>query len=119
MLITRDGGGLLGALGHNSLRLDKADRERIGREPRAKAAVGVLAPVSEADFVAGKLTELGGTAEAHEVSDKALEEAHPAAAARFCQVLLPRPAHPASRRRGQACRGRPTSVAGRAGSPLP
>jgi hypothetical protein len=40
----------------------------------------VLAPVSEADFVAGKLTELGGTAEAHDVSDEALEEAHAAAA---------------------------------------
>jgi len=44
MLITRDGGGLLGALDHKDLGLDGADRERIGRE-LGKAAVGVLAPV--------------------------------------------------------------------------
>jgi hypothetical protein len=39
----------------------------------------VLAPVSEATFVADKLTDLGGAAEAHAVSDEALEEAHAAA----------------------------------------
>ena len=44
-----------------------------------KAAVGVLAPVSEAQFVSDKLAELGGAAETHEVSDEALEEAHAAA----------------------------------------
>jgi uncharacterized membrane protein len=55
------GGGLLGALHHKGLGLDEADRERIGSElAGGKAAVGVLAPVSEADFVASKLTELGG-----------------------------------------------------------
>jgi hypothetical protein len=47
--------------------------------PGGKAAVGVLAPVSGATFVADKLTELGGVAETHEVSDEALEEAHAAA----------------------------------------
>jgi hypothetical protein len=74
------GGGLLGALHHKGLGLDEADRERIGSElAGGKAAVGVLAPVSEAGFVAGKLTELGGAAEAHEVSDEDLEEAHTAA----------------------------------------
>jgi uncharacterized membrane protein len=74
------GGGLLGALHHKGLGLDEADRERLGSElAGGKAAVGVLAPVSEADFVASKLTELGGTAEAHDVSDEALEEAHAAA----------------------------------------
>ena len=74
------GGGLLGALHHKGLGLDEADRERLGSElAGGKAAVGVLAPVSEANFVASKLTELGGTAEAHEVSDEALEEAHAAA----------------------------------------
>jgi uncharacterized membrane protein len=74
------GGGLLGALHHKGLGLDEADRERIGSElAGGKAAVGVLAPVSEADFVAGKLTELGGAAEAHDVSDEDLEEAHAAA----------------------------------------
>ncbi len=74
------GGGLLGALHHKGLGLDQADRERIGRDLEGgKAAVGVLAPVSEAGFVADKLTELGGAAETHEVPDEALEEAHSAA----------------------------------------
>ena len=69
------GGGLLGALHHKGLGIDPADRERIGRELQGgKAAVGVLAPVSEAKFVADKLTELGGAAETHEVSDEALGE---------------------------------------------
>ena len=58
------GGGLLGALRHKNLGLDEADRERIGSELEGgKAAVGVLAPVSEATFVAGELADLGGTAE--------------------------------------------------------
>ena len=74
------GGGLLGALHHKGLGIDAADRERIGRELQGgKAAIGVLAPVSEAKFVADKLTELGGAAETHEVSDEALEEARAAA----------------------------------------
>jgi uncharacterized membrane protein len=74
------GGGLLGALHHKNLGLDDADRERIGRELQGgKAAIGVLAPVSEATVVAAKLEELGGTAEAHEVSDEVLDEAHTAA----------------------------------------
>jgi hypothetical protein len=40
----------------------------------------VLAPVSESGIVTSKLTDLGGTTEAHEVPDEALEEAHTAAA---------------------------------------
>lgn len=73
------GGGLLGALHHKNLGLDEADRERIGSQlAGGKAAVGVLAPVSEATFVADKLTALGGTAETHPVSDEAVEEAHTA-----------------------------------------
>ena len=76
------GGGLLGALHHKNLGLGEADRDRIGRELKGgKAAVGVLAPVSEASIVARELTDLGGTAEAHDVSDEALEEAHTAATA--------------------------------------
>ena len=76
------GGGLLGALHHKNLGLDEADRERIRRELEGgKAAVGVLAPVSEAAVVADKLSELGGTAETHPVSDEAVEEAKTAAAA--------------------------------------
>ena len=74
------GGGLLGALHHKNLGLDEADRDRIGSELQGgKAAVGVLAPVAEAAFVADKLTDLGGTAETHSVSDEAVEEAQTAA----------------------------------------
>ena len=74
------GGGLLGALHHKNLGLGEADRERIGSELQGgKAAVGVLAPVAEVSFVTGKLTELGGTAETHPVSDQAVEEAQAAA----------------------------------------
>jgi uncharacterized membrane protein len=76
------GGGLLGALHHKGLGIDPADRERIGSELQGgKAAVGVLAPVSEAKFVADKLTELGGVAETHDISDEHLEEAHAATTA--------------------------------------
>jgi hypothetical protein len=74
------GGGLLGALHHKNLGLGEIDRDRIGRELEGgKAAVGVLAPVSETSVVASKLTDLGGMTEAHEVSDEVLEEAHTAA----------------------------------------
>jgi len=74
------GGGLLGALHHKNLGLNEADRERISSELEGgKAAVGVLAPVSEATVVADKLAELGGTAETHPVSDEAVEEAQSAA----------------------------------------
>ena len=75
------GGGLLGALHHKNLGLDEADRDRIGSELEGgKAAVGVLAPVAEADFVAGKLADLGGIPETHPVSDEAVEQAQAAAA---------------------------------------
>jgi hypothetical protein len=74
-------GGLLGALHHKDLGLSEADRERIRNElEEGKAAVGVLAPVSEATIVADKLTELGGTSETHPVSDEAVQEAQKAAA---------------------------------------
>ena len=73
------GGGLAGALHHKNLGLSKADRERIGEELQGgKAAVGVLAPVEEAAIVRDKLTELGGAAESHPVSDEALQEAQTA-----------------------------------------
>ena len=76
------GGGLLGAFHRKNLGLKEADRERIrGELQGGKAAVGVLAPVDEATVVAGKLTELGGTAETHAVSDEVIEEAQTAAAA--------------------------------------
>jgi hypothetical protein len=76
------GGGLLGALHHKNLGLDDADRERLHQELEGgKAAVGVLAPVSEAPVVADRLTELGGSSETHDVSDEAVEEAQTAATA--------------------------------------
>jgi hypothetical protein len=75
------GGGLLGALHHKNLGLDEEDRERLGDELEGgKAAVGVLAPVSEATAVADKLTELGGITQAHLVSDEAVEAAQTTAA---------------------------------------
>lgn len=74
------GGAALGALHHKNLGLNDGDRERIGKQLEdGKAALGVLAPVAEADAVSTKLVELGGTAEAHETSDKALEEVQVAA----------------------------------------
>jgi hypothetical protein len=76
------GGGLLGALHHKNLGMGEADRERIGSELEGgKAAVGVLAPVAEADFVASKLADLGGVPETHPISDEAVEEAQTAATA--------------------------------------
>ena len=73
-------GAGLGALHHKGLGLDKADRERLGAElGDGKAAVGVLAPASEADAVQAKLAELGGAAESHTVTDEDLEEANAAA----------------------------------------
>ena len=73
-------GGVLGAFHHKNLGLEEADRERLNSELQGgKAAVGVLAPVSEAKVVADQLTELGGTSETHEVSDEAVEEAQTAA----------------------------------------
>ncbi len=50
------------------------DTARIGRELDAgHAAVGVLAWDSETDAVSGKLKELGGTPETHEVAKLAAE----------------------------------------------
>jgi len=67
------GGGVLGSFHHKGLGLTVEDRQRIGKElTGGKAAVGVLVPTDEAGAVAGKLTELGGDVEAHDVSDEAL-----------------------------------------------
>jgi len=75
------GGGLLGALHHKGLGLDKDARQRLGSAlTDGKAAVGVLSPASEATAVSAKLTDLGGTTESHTVTDDDLEEAHEAAA---------------------------------------
>src|SRR5215218_7578324 len=76
------GGGLLGALHHKGLGLDEDERERLGAElNEGKAAVGVLAQVGEAGAVSAKLTELGGSAQLHNITDEDLEEARLAAAA--------------------------------------
>jgi len=74
------GGGLLGALHHKNLGLDKADRARLGSKLEGgKAAVGVLVPRADAGFMADKLAAMGGTAETHQVSAAAVEEATKAA----------------------------------------
>jgi len=74
------GGGLLGALHHKNLGLDKADRARLGSELEGgKAAVGVLVALSEAGFMVDKLASMGGTPETHQVSAEAVEEATKAA----------------------------------------
>jgi hypothetical protein len=67
------GGGLLGHFVHKGLGLTAEDKARIGAElSGGKAAVGVLAKDEEAGMIVGKLSELGGEVEAHEVSDEAL-----------------------------------------------
>jgi len=68
------GGGILGHFHHKGLGLSAEDKERIGAElAGGKAAVGILATGDEAEAISAKLTELGGTAEVHEVTEEALE----------------------------------------------
>jgi hypothetical protein len=78
------GGGIIGHFHHKGIGMTPEDRERISAElAGGKAAVGVLTTSDdEASAVSGKLTELGGQVEAHEVTDEALAavaEAAPAA----------------------------------------
>ncbi len=69
------GGGLLGAFHHKGLGLKAADRERIAAQlSGGQAAVGVLVNPAIAIDVSAKLTELGGTAEVHEVTEEAVAE---------------------------------------------
>jgi uncharacterized membrane protein len=76
------GGGILGHFHHKGLGLTDADRQRLETElTSGKAAVGVLASGEEADAIVGKLSELGGDVEAHDVSDEALEAVAAAAPA--------------------------------------
>ena len=57
----------------------------VGAALRAgRAAVGVLAAVDEADAISARLAALGGTPQAHVVSDDALEEALNAATSVAC-----------------------------------
>ena len=68
------GGAAAGALHHKGLGLDAADQVRITEElQNGRAAVGVMAPTKDGDFISQKLQELGGTPESHPVSDEALE----------------------------------------------
>ena len=70
------GGAAAGALHHKSLGLTDADKARLASELTAgKAAVGVLADFDTAPLISERLTELGGTPEAHELSDEAVEAA--------------------------------------------
>ncbi len=76
------GGGILGHFHHKGLGLSWEDRERLGTElTGGKAAVGVLATEEEAGAISGKLAELGGTVEAYQVTDEALEAVAAAAPA--------------------------------------
>ena len=86
------GGGILGHFHHKGLGLTDADRERIGAElAGGKAAIGVLVEEDpEARLISDKLTELGGTAEIHEVTEEALAAVAAAAPAE------PDPAPPAT-----------------------
>ena len=75
------GGGILGAMHHKGLGLTQADQDRIGGElVGGRAAVGVLATADEALAISSRLSELGGEAEVHDVSDEALDEAATVAA---------------------------------------
>ncbi len=69
------GGGILGHFHHRGLGLTDADRERIAAElAGGKAAIGVLVEEdAEAAMISRRLTDLGGTAEIHEVTAEALE----------------------------------------------
>jgi uncharacterized membrane protein len=72
------GGGAIGTLFRRGL--PEEEVERIGGELDAgHAAVGALVEEGEAAQVTAKLTELGGTAEAHAVSGAGLEQAQAAA----------------------------------------
>jgi len=69
------GGGLLGAFHHKGLGLKAADRDRIASQlTGGQAAVGVLVVPAMAIDVSAKLSELGGTAEVHEVTEEAVAE---------------------------------------------
>jgi uncharacterized membrane protein len=67
-------GGAAGHFHHKGLGLTAEDRERLGAElTGGKAAVGVLVPATESDGIAAMLADLAETAEAHDVSEEALD----------------------------------------------
>jgi uncharacterized membrane protein len=68
-------GGVIGAFFHKGLGMSKDDLARIeGELDGGRAAVGILAKDEEAASVAGKLEELGGETETHEMTDEALDQ---------------------------------------------
>ena len=84
------GGGVLGHFHHKGLGLTPEDRTRITAElSEGKAAVGVIAPSTEADAVSAKLVQLGGVAEVHDVSDEALAAVAAASPADTAAVTTP------------------------------
>ena len=68
------GGGLLGAFHHKGLGLRAADRDRIRQLSAGEAAVGMLVNPAMAIDVSAKLSDLGGRAEVHEVTEEAVAE---------------------------------------------
>ena len=73
-------GGILGSFFRKGLGMSKDDLARIDGELNGgKAAVCILAAPDEAAAVSGKLAELGGKLESHEVSEEVVEEAQTAA----------------------------------------
>ena len=70
------GGTAAGALHHKNLGLTDADKARLTVELNAgKAAVGVMAHADTAPAISDRLSQLGGTPEAHELTDEALQTA--------------------------------------------
>jgi uncharacterized membrane protein len=70
------GGTAAGALHHKSLGLTDADKARLSVDlNEGKAAVGVLAHSDIAPAVSDRLTQLGGTTEAHQPTDETLQAA--------------------------------------------
>ena len=69
-------GGGVGSFFRKGLGMSKDDLARIdGELDGGKAAVCILAAPDEAAAVTAKLTELGGIAESHEVSEEVVQEA--------------------------------------------
>jgi uncharacterized membrane protein len=69
-------GGITGGFFHKGLGMPKEDLERVSGElDGGRAAVCILAADDEAAAVSAKLTELGGKAETHEVTEAPIEEA--------------------------------------------
>ena len=74
-------GGIVGSFFRKGLGISKEDLARIDGELNGgKAALCILAAPDEAAAVSGKLAELGGQPESHELSEEVVQEAETAAA---------------------------------------